>query len=272
MFNPCNTVSFIIVFTLFLVIGWFTQQQILKQNQCEMTFSSPKVKQENFQRDRKDGYTLWKFEDGLNMQPVLFIPGHKGSTMQARSLASYMHNKEGIFQYFTVGFGEEASAYHASSIISQAVYVNEAIKYIRVLYKSKYRDPPRLIVAAHSLGGMVARTALTLQSHPKDCPVNAIVMFGSPNREPAYSPDASMEVLYSVINTAWKKSYFPYSDDCKLRQGKDLAKGISERDAMERQNAQKGGNVNNGRARDNESKAKDRISTNWLAKVPYCMY
>jgi alpha-beta hydrolase superfamily lysophospholipase len=40
----------------------------------------------------------------------------------------------------------------------------------------------KIIVLAHSLGGMVARTAAVLSNHPK-CVVSDIVMLGSPNNK-----------------------------------------------------------------------------------------
>lgn len=198
---------------IFLIGGWLAQQQVLKRIRCEMTYSSPKVVPEKFHDERADGYSLWKYEDGLNKQPVLFIPGHIGSTTHARGLAASIHNKDNVFHYFTVGFGRQASAYHASTILNQAIYVNEAIRHIQSLYKANntYQSIPRIIIAGHSTGGMVARTALTLENHPEDCPINAIVMLATPNKSPAYSPDASMDELYYAVNRAWKQSFFPES-------------------------------------------------------------
>jgi triacylglycerol esterase/lipase EstA (alpha/beta hydrolase family) len=40
---------------------------------------------------------------------------------------------------------------------------------------------PKIIVVGHSVGGMIARTAMLLDNHPKGCPVSDIVMLSTPN-------------------------------------------------------------------------------------------
>jgi hypothetical protein len=47
-----------------------------------------------------------------------------------------MHTDGKYFQYFAVDFSEEPSALHASSILSQAAFVNEALHDIMLLYAS----------------------------------------------------------------------------------------------------------------------------------------
>jgi hypothetical protein len=104
-----------------------------------------------------------------------------------------MHNGKGDFEYFVTYFGKSYSAIHGSTSLLQAVFVNEAISTIKELYKTNNNatagyEFPGIMLVAHSAGGMVARTSLVLDTHPSDCPVNSIIMLGSPNQRPAYSP------------------------------------------------------------------------------------
>lgn len=39
----------------------------------------------------------------------------------------------------------------------------------------------KLMITGHSIGGMVARTALLLSNYPNDCPVSDILMLSTPN-------------------------------------------------------------------------------------------
>lgn len=61
-------------------------------------------------------------------------------------------------------------------------------------------------MVGHSVGGMVARAAPLLSSHP-NCLVRDIVQLSTPNLRPPYSPDASLEIAYMMINRAWSSVY-----------------------------------------------------------------
>ena len=50
-------------------------------------------------------------------------------------------------------------------------------------------------------------------------------MLDSPNGYPAYSPDASMDVLYKHVNNAWRQSYLNESSICRSQMKKHVAKG-----------------------------------------------
>lgn len=161
--------------------------------------------------------TLYRHPMGtkLNKIPVLFIPGNMGSADQVRSLSSPMHNKDEVFQYFAVHFKKPLSAIHGSILLSQAAFVNDALETVRALYKK----PVSIMMVGHSLGGMVARTAVTLSNHPRpangQCVVSDIIMLNTPNRGPAYSPDGSMEAIYNAVNKVWRESYYNESANCK---------------------------------------------------------
>jgi hypothetical protein len=58
------------------------------------------------------------------------------SVDQVRSLNSFIHNNESMFQYFSIDFNRLSwSAVHMSYIVNQAIFVNDAIGTIQKLYK-----------------------------------------------------------------------------------------------------------------------------------------
>jgi triacylglycerol esterase/lipase EstA (alpha/beta hydrolase family) len=138
-----------------------------------------------------------------------------------------MHNDDSFFQYFSLDFKESDSAHHGSSILTQAVFVNDAVEKINILYRSMnpkgklphvpieqhsidnkipilyliglpfflniahilrscvsltcYVEPvPKVMLVGHSIGGMVARTSVVLDNHPK-CAVSDIILLSSPS-------------------------------------------------------------------------------------------
>lgn len=221
-------VIFTVVCISIFVIGWYGHKRILSANSCQMTYSTPSLKKIHVETTLgKLGFHLWQHTSGsqsilLNEQPVLFIPGYRGSMYQVRSLASYMHNN-GTLQYFAVDMGNSASPFHANHIVMQAIYVNEALKAIAELYIREFNtDPPSITLIGHSLGGVVARLAVLLSNHPH-CIVNGIVTLGSPSVRPAYTPDTSLNLLFQQINNAWRSSYFNESLACIDAEGAAFA-------------------------------------------------
>jgi hypothetical protein len=131
-----------------------------------------------------------------------------------------MHNRDEVFQYFAVDFRSSDLAVHGSNALTKAVFVNDAIKTILALYKDSTSPTAqkRIIVVGHSVGGMIARTAVTLSNHPR-CAVSDIVLLSTPTRRASFSPDASMEALYKHVNRAWTQSYFNSSPSCVRARG-----------------------------------------------------
>jgi len=231
-----STIVLVILSIAFIIIGEYGRRQVLKSNPCGMTFSTRERKRisvdsiidgvtfkgiDHYNNNASDTiFKLWKYSNPkskkLNMYPVLFIPGNMGNADQVRSFASYMHNGDDYFQYFALDFNESLSAIHGSLIIQQAIYLNEALQEIITLYKNydDYNKIPKIMLIGHSIGGIVARTALLLDNHPR-CIVSDIIMIGTPNRYPAYSPDSSMEVMYESVNKAWRNSFYNESINCK---------------------------------------------------------
>ncbi|EXJ82463.1 hypothetical protein A1O3_06276 [Capronia epimyces CBS 606.96] len=166
---------------------------------------------------------------GLSGAPVLFIPGNAGSYKQVRSLSSeasrYYHNvlrhdanaiKGGVrpFDFFTLDFNEDLSAFHGQTLLDQAEYVNEAVAYILSLYHDANRlrrdpqlpDPNAVVLIGHSMGGIVARTVLATPKYQANS-VNTIITMSTPHARPPVTFDADVVTLYQQVNKYWRDSY-----------------------------------------------------------------
>jgi hypothetical protein len=225
-----STISIVLVLgsIALLYLGYNIRSHILDNNPCTMTYAYTGSVQVRIPRRTLDGYNLWRVtypkKDVLNKQPVLFIPGSGGRMEQARAFSSSKHN-DGSFQYFVAGLHNEYSALHASTVLRQASFVNDALYAINEIYKAENRTGVKVILVAHSVGGVVARTSMLLSNQPKGCLVMAIIMLSSPNRSPTYSPDASMDLLYKTVNQAWSQSFYNESDTCKHQKKKFVPEG-----------------------------------------------
>lgn len=181
-------------------------------------------------------YSLYLYREGgvdedvrVKGIPVLFIPGNAGSYKQVRPLAAeaahYFHddlrgNMDAIadgkrpLDFFTVDFNEELIAFHGQTLLDQAEYLNEAVAYILALYHQPQRalresglpDPKSVIILGHSMGGVVARTALRMPNY-QDNTINTIVTLSAPHARPPISFDPAMVETYNDVNTFWRESY-----------------------------------------------------------------
>ena len=161
--------------------------------------------------------------------PVLFIPGNAGSYRQARSLASetvqYYHNtvqqdKEALaagatsIDFFSVDFNEDFTAFHGQTLLDQAEYLNDAVAYILSLYHDPRRsqrdaglpDPSSVILIGHSMGGVAARTMLTMPNYQSNS-VNTIITISAPHARPPVSVDADIVRTYRHMNDYWRRAY-----------------------------------------------------------------
>ncbi|QEU58133.1 Bst1 [Kluyveromyces lactis] len=156
--------------------------------------------------------------DGI---PVLFIPGNAGSFKQARSIAAasanlYFEHKSTIqnfnaknMDYFTADFNEDFTAFHGQTMLDQAVYLNDAVRYILSLYaqSAAYKEsnrplPKSVILLGHSMGGIVARLMLTLPNHIPES-VNTILTLSSPHSTAPVTFDGDILKLYDRVNSFW---------------------------------------------------------------------
>lgn len=264
----------------FLIMGFWGRNTMLNKNACQMTFTSHAKAWIEVNSSVPGVGELYRHpsKEKLNPQPVLFIHGHMGKADQVRSLSSPMHNDDNFFQYFAVDFKDNSgSAVHGSGLLTQAAFVNDAIRTILQLYASDAESPRskkkrgvKVMLVGHSIGGMVARTAVMLSNHPftnalaneqsqsgqaKDsadgkqrkaaltaaCAVSDIIMLSTPNKAPPYSLDGSMHAVYRTVNQGWLAAHYNSSAACNTArekmqfQVKEAARLVSSSSADKRQ-------------------------------------
>jgi glycosylphosphatidylinositol deacylase len=161
--------------------------------------------------------------------PVLFIPGNAGSYKQVRSLAAeaawHYHNvyrpgagaggaSKRPLDFFSVDFNEDFTAFHGQTLLDQAEYLNDAIAYILSLYHTPSHslrdahlpDPTSVIIVGHSMGGMVARTMLTMPNYQSKA-INTIITLSTPHAMAPLSFDGDIVRTYKGINDYWRHAY-----------------------------------------------------------------
>ena len=146
-----------------------------------------------------------------------------------RSLASeaahYFHNNirqdqnainsgKRPFDFFTVDFNEDFTAFHGQTLVDQAEYLNDAIAFILSLYHNPERssrdptlpDPTSVMIVGHSMGGVVARTMLTMPNYQANS-VNTIITLSAPHARSPISFDSKMIQTYKSINDYWRGAH-----------------------------------------------------------------
>ncbi|KAJ3402722.1 GPI inositol deacylase [Chytriomyces hyalinus] len=135
--------------------------------------------------------------------PVLFVHGHAGSHEQLRWLAEASiereDNRTTRLEWFSLEMNEQFSALDAHLILQQAHSVNEALTFILKVPS----EPHSAIIIAHSMGGVVARTAFTLANHPAGC-VQTLITLATPHTIPPVSIERDMVALYENVNQFWR--------------------------------------------------------------------
>lgn len=157
--------------------------------------------------------------DGI---PALFIPGNAGSYRQMRSIAAEISNlyfDETInvvsnpnarnFDFFGADFNEDYTAFHGKTMLDQAEYLNEAIRFILLLYLSSQSPPTSVLILAHSMGGIVARVLPTLGNYVPGS-INTIVTLSSPHSAAPLTFDGDILKIYLAIDRFW---YDAFSND-----------------------------------------------------------
>lgn len=149
--------------------------------------------------------------------PVIFIPGNAGSYKQARSigsLAAEIISKRGLSEdqrldFYTADFQEDFTAFHGRTLLDQAEFVNDAIRFILALYDQPDPDKPHpksVIVIGHSMGGFIARTLVGLDNYVPES-VNTILTLASPHAMPPLTFDSELTNVYSQVNKYWAQAY-----------------------------------------------------------------
>ncbi|AGO10981.1 AaceriAFR521Wp [[Ashbya] aceris (nom. inval.)] len=161
--------------------------------------------------------------DGI---PVLFIPGNAGTYKQVRSIAAASadlyfgemrkalnNNNTKNLDFFTADFNEDFTAFHGRTMLDQAEYCNDAIRYILRIYElsEKYRAsgeplPTSVLVVGHSMGGIVARVMTTLKNHIPQS-INTILTLSSPHSTAPATFDGDILKIYNTMNSYWESKF-----------------------------------------------------------------
>ncbi|KAK4193669.1 PGAP1-like protein-domain-containing protein [Podospora australis] len=207
---------------------------------CRMSYMRPSyAKLNDFDTEHTrlaSKYSLYLYrEQGIDHDtrvrgiPVLFIPGNAGSYKQVRPIAAeaanYYHDAlqhnsaafaRGVrsLDFFTVDFNEDITAFHGQTLLDQAEYLNEAIRYILSLYLDPrvsdrdpdLPDPTSVIVLGHSMGGIVARTMLIMPNYQTNS-INTIITMSAPHARPPVSFDSQIVKAYKDMNDYWRHAY-----------------------------------------------------------------
>ncbi|KAH7084204.1 PGAP1-like protein-domain-containing protein [Paraphoma chrysanthemicola] len=207
---------------------------------CEMAYMRPmysKCDEFDTEHTRFAGkyslylYREWGIDEEFTVKgaPVLFIPGNAGSYKQVRSLASeaayHYHNsvqhengedkgERRPLDFFSVDFNEDFTAFHGQTLLDQAEYLNDAITYILSLYHTPGRfsrdshlpDPTSVIIVGHSMGGVVARTMVTMPNYQANS-INTIVTLAAPHARAPVSFDGDIVRIYKGVNEYWRNAY-----------------------------------------------------------------
>ncbi|KAJ2162574.1 GPI inositol deacylase [Coemansia sp. RSA 552] len=212
---------------------------------CAMSYSRPRyIEQTEFGRSwtrYSAKYKLFLYrEGGFDAHdtpyriPVLFVPGNAGSHKQVRSIASstsaaFVHlidkDPEAVkqgqigYDFFTISLNEELTALHGYSIVEQADFVNDAIHYILSLYPKtraehalvpdssvKFAMPESVMVVGHSMGGVVARTAVTLPNYVEGS-IQALFTLSTPHNSPTASLEGHVDEVYDHVNQFWRHGF-----------------------------------------------------------------
>jgi GPI inositol-deacylase len=224
---------------LFAMVHSFTTRQ-LDPNGCRMSMMRPAyAKLVDFDTEHTrfaSKYSVYLYREGgldedtkVKGVPVLFIPGNAGSYKQVRSIAAeaaqyfndvVQHDAKAIeggtrsLDFFSVDFNEDITAFHGQTLLDQAEYLNEAVAYILSLYHDSRRstrdsnlpDPTSVILVGHSMGGIVARTMLTMPNYQSNS-INTIITMSAPHARAPVSFDGEIVRTYKQINDYWRQAY-----------------------------------------------------------------
>ncbi|RLN65550.1 hypothetical protein BBP00_00002777 [Phytophthora kernoviae] len=180
---------------------------------CEMTYSWPVYtpvtwrgipSHAKYQVVRVD---MKQPRDSLSGVPVLFIPGHLGSYKQARSLSRHLWDLDpSLFDVFALDFQEEPTGLNGNLITEQATFLNDAVRAILREYKRQSKKtnkqlviPESVVIVAHSMGGVVARTAETLSNYKRRS-IQHVVALGVPYGNPSFPFDAEVNAVYDRMH------------------------------------------------------------------------
>ncbi|PAA47988.1 hypothetical protein BOX15_Mlig029025g2 [Macrostomum lignano] len=215
--------ALIITALIFLLASLYSFVFDVEYNKCDMTymFQYPEyipVTLPASVRRKFPEYNLFVYTEGhsepvsrsvFEGSPLLFIPGNDGSHKQVRSLASVaiqMRKTLGTktrFDCFAVDLNSEFSALHGPFLYRQSEFVRHVVDHIESLYSSRAKFS--IVLVGHSMGGLVARHAMTLEDFDRGR-VPLIVTLATPHQRPVLASDSEMLSFYSDMNSYWRKN------------------------------------------------------------------
>lgn len=168
--------------------------------------------------------------DGI---PVLFIPGNAGSYKQVRSIAAeatniyQSHKNEDRFQgrnldFFAAHFNEDFTAFHGRTMLDQAEYLNDAIRFILSLYSESPNPPTSVILVGHSMGGVVSRVMLTLPNYVENS-VNTIITLAAPHAAAPATFDSDIMKIYGATDKFWRAGFEKEGSDLSTQRLKHVS-------------------------------------------------
>lgn len=122
--------------------------------------------------------------------------------------------------FFTVDFNEDFSAFHGVTLLEQAEYANDAVRYILSLYTQSPRtgafgrplpDPGAVLIIGHSMGGIVARKMLDMFNYQIGS-VNTILSISTPHAVPPVTLDRRIETVYKAVDRLWAGAFSRSAD------------------------------------------------------------
>jgi hypothetical protein len=181
---------------LCLLFGFYGVFYDIVPNRCEKVWPSILVKPvplPSWEARFPNGYRLWKTKSFIDEPypspskantaekiPVLFIHGNRGYLAQMKEIGAHIEKEmPDVFDFFSIDFVEEASGFNGKIVERQAEFVNECLQKVSSPTMEGQKNRKKVLVIAHSMGGIAMRLAMTLPSYPKGC-VMDIVAFSTP--------------------------------------------------------------------------------------------
>ena len=115
--------------------------------------------------------------------------------------------KEHHFNYFSVDFDEELSAFSGQYLVQQTLYMEHAIQRIFECYTKASHKPTSLIAIGHSMGGIVLRGLINSPTFDYR-KINTIITLATPHRQPTMNIDPVLNNYYKNLTQAWSSPNF----------------------------------------------------------------
>lgn len=157
-----------------------------------------------------DGFSVL---DGI---PILFIPGNAGSFRQVRSIAAgtsnlffdndFSNKNARNYDFFAADFNEDFTAFHGRTILDQAEYLNEASRFVLLLYENSPNPPKSVVVLGHSMGGIVGRVMPTLPNYIPGT-MNTLITLASPHSAAPLTFDGDILKVYLAVDRFWHDAF-----------------------------------------------------------------